>query len=165
MVDDNGNILFGDKSIIENKKYLSKSVRHPVIEFKKKIFKEIENLKGKHNFNSAIATADSQKLPLSDNSVDLIFTSPPYASNSIDYMRAHKFSLVWLGYNIDELKDKRNEYIVTESTKGFEFEKLPAFTLSKIQEIAGANKSKTKKVERYFSEMSRSIKECLEFSK
>src|SRR3972149_3670258 len=27
---------------------------------------------------------------------------PPYASNSIGYMRAHKFSLVWLGHTVDD---------------------------------------------------------------
>ena len=38
------------------------------------------------------ALADDTGLPAA--SVDLIVTSPPYANNAIDYMRAHKFSLV-----------------------------------------------------------------------
>ncbi|HEY3081630.1 MAG TPA: DNA methyltransferase [Chloroflexota bacterium] len=39
---------------------------------------------------------DARRLPLEDESVDLVFTSPPYV-NAIDYPRAHKFSLHWLG--------------------------------------------------------------------
>jgi DNA modification methylase len=39
---------------------------------------------------------DARRLPLEDDSVDLVFTSPPYV-NAIDYPRAHKFSLHWLG--------------------------------------------------------------------
>jgi DNA modification methylase len=39
---------------------------------------------------------DARRLPLEDASVDLVFTSPPYV-NAIDYPRAHKFSLHWLG--------------------------------------------------------------------
>jgi len=39
---------------------------------------------------------DARELPLADDSVDLVFTSPPYV-NAIDYPRAHKFSLHWLG--------------------------------------------------------------------
>ena len=64
-------------------------------------------------------------LPLEDASVDLIITSPPYASNAIDYMRAHKFSLVWLGYPIDNLSKKRKEYIGGEMLKDVSYEKLP----------------------------------------
>ena len=54
--------------------------------------------------------ADSRHLPLADSSVDLIVTSPPYA-NALDYMRAHKFSLVWLGQQVRELGSLRGKYI------------------------------------------------------
>jgi DNA modification methylase len=39
-----------------------------------------------------------------ENYFDMILTSPPYL-NAIDYMRGHKFSLVWFGYKISELRD------------------------------------------------------------
>lgn len=42
---------------------------------------------------------DARLMPLADGVVDLIVTSPPYA-NAIDYMRAHKFSLVWFGESV-----------------------------------------------------------------
>jgi len=37
-------------------------------------------------------------------------------------MRAHKFSLVWLDYLIDNLGLKRKEYIGGEAISGIEFE-------------------------------------------
>jgi hypothetical protein len=43
----------------------------------------------------------------------LIVTSPPYA-NAIDYMRAHKFSLVWLGHAVGTLSKMRRTYIGAE---------------------------------------------------
>ncbi len=39
--------------------------------------------------------ADARKLPIEDSSVDMVITSPPYL-NAIDYIRGHKFSLVWM---------------------------------------------------------------------
>lgn len=58
-----------------------------------------------------IAGNDARLLgPIPDDSVDLIFTSPPYV-NAIDYPRAHKFSLVWLGYHYDDYKRLSGGYI------------------------------------------------------
>ena len=50
---------------------------------------------------------------LSNSSVDLVLTSPPYL-NAIDYMRGHRLSLVWLGYMLSDLKDIRSENIGSE---------------------------------------------------
>ncbi len=58
--------------------------------------------------------ADARRLPLSDSSVHLIVTSPPYAANAIDYMRAHKFSLMWLGHQPKQLTGLRGQYIGSE---------------------------------------------------
>jgi len=63
-----------------------------------------------------ILHGDARSLPLGDQSVHLIITSPPYA-NAIDYMRAHKFSLVWMGKQIDELGRWRSRYIGAERTQ------------------------------------------------
>jgi hypothetical protein len=49
---------------------------------------------------------DARKLTAASSSFDLVITSPPYL-NAIDYMRCSKFSLVWMGYNIDELRNTR----------------------------------------------------------
>lgn len=46
---------------------------------------------------------DARRIPLDAESVDGVITSPPYL-NAIDYMRAHRMTLVWLGYNLKELR-------------------------------------------------------------
>ena len=62
---------------------------------------------------SSVIAGDSRRLPLQSDSVDLIVTSPPYA-NALDYMRAHKFSLAWLGEPIPRLSELRGRYIGAE---------------------------------------------------
>jgi hypothetical protein len=48
-------------------------------------------------------------------SIDAIVTSPPYL-NGIDYLRGHKFSLVWMGHTIPALRNVRADAIGTERT-------------------------------------------------
>jgi hypothetical protein len=50
-----------------------------------------------------IMIGDARDLRLADESVDAIITSPPYL-NAIDYMRTSKFSLIFLGSRLDELR-------------------------------------------------------------
>jgi len=57
---------------------------------------------------------DARKLPIASGTIDLVLTSPPYL-NAIDYMRCSKFSLVWMGYSIEELSGIRTESVGTES--------------------------------------------------
>ncbi|MBX3388177.1 MAG: hypothetical protein KF691_01835 [Phycisphaeraceae bacterium] len=58
---------------------------------------------------------DARNLPIESKSIDLVLTSPPYL-NAIDYMRCSKFSLVWMGYNVDHLRKIRGESIGAESS-------------------------------------------------
>ena len=51
---------------------------------------------------------DARNLPLEDNTVDFVLTSPPYR-NAIDYLRSHKFSLVWMGHRLETLRDLRGD--------------------------------------------------------
>lgn len=60
-----------------------------------------------------ILLADARKLPVAENSVDLVLTSPPYL-NAIDYLRCSKFSLVWMGYRISELRKIRRDSVGSE---------------------------------------------------
>jgi DNA modification methylase len=56
-------------------------------------------------YNSKVTRGDARNMnQFSDNFFDAIITSPPYL-NAIDYIRGHKFSLVWLGYPISTLRD------------------------------------------------------------
>jgi SAM-dependent methyltransferase len=60
-----------------------------------------------------VRLADARKLPLAASSVDVVVSSPPYL-NAIDYLRGHKFSLIWMGYNIATLRGVRAANIGTE---------------------------------------------------
>jgi len=45
----------------------------------------------------------------------LVLTSPPYL-NAIDYMRCSKFSLVWMGYSISEIRRLRGQSVGAEAS-------------------------------------------------
>src|SRR5438270_3483818 len=61
---------------------------------------------------------DARALPVADASIDLVVTSPPYL-NAIDYIRCSKFSLVWMGYRIPELRLLRAESVGADLGDGF----------------------------------------------
>jgi DNA modification methylase len=140
---------------------LRKILRSPIEEFERKLKGLLralpENSGERHQ--PIIQEADAQCLPLSDGSVDLIVTSPPYASNAIDYMRAHKFSLVWFGYSINDLGTRRNTYIGGEATKAFRFEVLPEEVMVVIDRVSRKDDRKGLVLHRYYSEMYRVLTE------
>ena len=107
-----------------------------------------------------IVDGDARSLPFPDCSVDLIVTSPPYA-NALDYMRAHKFSLAWLGDPIPSLTELRREYIGSESagSKAAPVGQLPATVGAVVERVGEADPAKSRVLRRYFSDMSDSISE------
>jgi len=64
---------------------------------------------------TVVKRGDARKLDVDDDSIDLVLTSPPYL-NAIDYMRCSKFSLVWMGHNVGELRQIRAESVGTEAS-------------------------------------------------
>lgn len=62
-----------------------------------------------------VRLGDSRRLPFNRDSFDLVVTSPPYL-NAIDYLRCSKFSLVWMGHAISELRAVRGESVGSECT-------------------------------------------------
>lgn len=60
---------------------------------------------------------DARRLPIDDGSIDLVLTSPPYL-NAIDYLRCSKFSLVWMGYSIRQVRRLRSTIVGAEVGKG-----------------------------------------------
>lgn len=64
---------------------------------------------------SLVKCGDARSLPIENESIDLVLTSPPYL-NAIDYMRCSKFSLVWMGYNVNELRRIRGESVGAEAS-------------------------------------------------
>ena len=87
--------------------------------------------------STSIHAASAANTGLPTASVDLIVTSPPYANNAIDYMRAHKFSLVWFGWKIADLTRIRAQYVGHDATAGLRCAGLPnqcEETLAKLAE-------------------------------
>jgi len=54
--------------------------------------------------NARFENGDARDLPLEDNSIDAIITSPPY-SFAIDYAENDRPQLEYLGYNVDKLRE------------------------------------------------------------
>ncbi len=106
-----------------------------------------------------LVEADAQRMPWADGQVALVVTSPPYAANAIDYMRAHKFTLVWWGYSVQQLSALRREYIGGEATQGWEFAPLPSVARDAVQAIAQVDAKKARVLHRYFTEMRRVLHE------
>ena len=103
------------------------------------------------------AAADNTGLP--SESVDLIVTSPPYANNAIDYMRAHKFSLVWLGWKIDDLTNIRKQYLGHDALGEKPYASLPEQCESTLAALAQVDMRKSAVLRRYFGEMRAVIQE------
>jgi len=106
------------------------------------------------------SVGDARRMPLADNTVDLVVTSPPYA-NAIDYMRAHKFSLVWLGDSVQALADLRSRYIGSEKTSNLSHGKtvMPQRCLMIINKLHELDRKKALILGKYFSEMENVIAE------
>ena len=69
---------------------------------------------GKIKRNVACHRGDARRLEgVSPASIDRIVTSPPYL-NAIDYMRGHRLSLVWFGFNVSTLREIRRRSVGTE---------------------------------------------------
>lgn len=64
---------------------------------------------------TVVKRGDARQLDIEDDSIDLVLTSPPYL-NGIDYMRCSKFSLVWMGHNVSELRRIRGKSVGTEAS-------------------------------------------------
>jgi len=103
-------------------------------------------------------SGDARALTLTDESVDLVVTSPPYA-NAIDYMRAHKFSLVWLGCRVEELTRLRTTYIGSEKVSVTNLAFLPDRAETVIRKLAQQDPRKAKVLRKYFTDMSDAISE------
>ena len=101
-----------------------------------------------------LRTVNADKTGLPSSSVDLIVTSPPYANNAIDYMRAHKFSLVWFGWKIDDLARIRAGYLGHDATNGAQFDCLPQQCENTLARLAELDARKAAALRRYFGETS-----------
>lgn len=138
-------------------KLLTKTLRPVLAEFDKRVR---ANLRWRWElgfqsqlFTPSVLAGNAKAIPLANETVDLIVTSPPYASNAIDYMRAHKFSLVWFGYPLATLSQHRHQYIGDDGI----IPSRETFFPTIVQDILGAlceqDQKKMLSVQRYYSEM------------
>jgi hypothetical protein len=63
-----------------------------------------------------LGRADARVLPLEDDSIDMVMTSPPYLV-AIDYLRGHRMSLVWMGHTLPDLRELRGTAIGSERSR------------------------------------------------
>ena len=108
---------------------------------------------------ASIHDASAVDTGLPPSSVDLIVTSPPYANNAIDYMRAHKFSLVWLGWKISDLSRIRSQYLGHDAISGVRGLGLPDQCEHTLLKLAERDEKKALVLRRYFEEMQDVIRE------
>jgi DNA modification methylase len=60
-----------------------------------------------------VSRGDARALPLDDDTVDVVITSPPYL-NAIDYLRGHRMSLVWMRHALENLRLIRSVSVGSE---------------------------------------------------
>lgn len=136
--------------------------RNAIEVFRTRVIKILRALEGlSANLSSAVAQVlpgDCRRLPLASESVDLIVTSPPYA-NAIDYVRAHKFSLVWLGERIDNLAARRREYLGAERVRRDGHHDLPLLAADTVRHLAGRDAQKAAVLAQYFVDLRDALRE------
>ncbi len=105
-----------------------------------------------------VSYGDVRRLPLKDSVVDLVVTSPPYV-NAIDYVRAHKFSLSWLGYPIEGLTEKRTKYIGAEKYNSENLNDFPETVRKILQSLGEKDAKKAGVARKYFVDMKAALGE------
>jgi SAM-dependent methyltransferase len=118
-------------------------------------------------FKSSVAAApravmkcgDARRLPLEADSVDVVISSPPYV-NAIDYLRGHKFSLVWMGHTVGELRRVRGANIGTEASSDEQVEEPKiAAAFKQIGDLEGLPLRQKKWLGRFVADMDRTLGE------
>ena len=152
-----------------------KSVPNVILKFSDKVrrmrkqMSEFETLCGdKPKVDIVVKQSDARELPLEDNSIDLVFTSPPYAT-ALDYPRAHFLSVAWmqkrLGLDLEQYKTNGATYIGSERGRiGKKFildEKISSFPLTQetLLNLAETDIRQANLLQRYFVDMNNVLRE------
>jgi len=107
---------------------------------------------------SAVASlGDARSLPIKSHSVDLVITSPPYF-DAIDYMRGHRLSLVWQGYTLSELREKKSE-VIGHKRRGTENLDIFEAMLPMVSKLDSKHASRKQNLVQYFGDLARVLSE------
>ena len=101
---------------------------------------------------------DARHLDLRDGSVDLVITSPPYL-NAIDYLRCSKFSLVWMGYSVGDLRRLRSTTVGTEVGMDARDDQEIQRILSELELLPKLPARQEAMLARYINDMQRAVGE------
>lgn len=103
--------------------------------------------------NVEVILGDARQLDnIKVSSIDAIITSPPYL-NAIDYMRGHKLSLVWFGYQIKDLRSIRHNSIGAERGLNINTNKIINNIYNKMPQLSNLPIREQRIVNRYIIDM------------
>jgi SAM-dependent methyltransferase len=110
-----------------------------------------------------IRKGDARKLPLPNDSVDVVITSPPYL-NAIDYLRGHRLSLIWMGHSIADLRQRRSDNVGSESAHDDFDDNDPQFArAARAYEVLGNGESfqvkERRMIRRFIVDLDKSVGE------
>lgn len=103
-----------------------------------------------------IQIGDARSLPIPDRCMDLVLTSPPYL-NAIDYVRAHKFSLLWMGHSLAALRELRGTLVGSERGM-WSRDSVPAPLEDKLARLV-ENRRRRAILRKYLSDLRRVLSE------
>jgi DNA modification methylase len=131
----------------------------------RKKMQEFGRLCSNSKIHTDVHMGDARALPLDSNSIDLVFTSPPYAT-ALDYPRAHFLAVSWmhsvLGIDYDQYRQKGETYIGSERGKIKEIKystELPHIIEAIVKRLKKIDERKSLLIQRYFHDMTGAIKE------
>jgi DNA modification methylase len=141
---------------------LEKVPKEALAQFHARARKNLENIAQlpRRAHQPEVRPGDARALPVERDAVDLVVTSPPYA-NAIDYMRAHKFSLVWFGTGVRDLGALRGRYIGAERAPGETAFDLPPLAESVCARVAALDRQRGQVLRKYYHDMGAAIGEML----
>jgi len=145
---------------------LHKKVENPVVAFKRHLAfmtarnKEFYELMDQVSYSKntcQILTGDARRLQLPANKVDLIITSPPYAT-SYEYADLHQLSTLWFGYATDLHKMKKG-FIGTSTRRKKKYLCDSVVLQGLIPELEKKSKKLARHVNNYYADLIKCYKE------
>lgn len=150
------------------RKGIKRNIPDPIRIFKEKLSKNVKQVIKfskivNNNSNKVeIIGKDAKSIDLSENSIDLALTSPPYI-NALDYPRTHKLEYYWLGYYNDSLVDLKKKFIGTEKVYAHDYNSLHSLGNKEldsiIEKLFEIDKKRSYIVYKFYSDIIKNLKE------